>query len=114
MPPIVTANPMDIYKRAKAGEIIPIIRKVPKMKKELSWIIMKTLAADIDDRFSAAEEVLDEILALENVKIDKKSEIKNIKEWIHARSGRIDTTCWNCKKSIPGVDNNCPYCGTNL
>ncbi len=113
-PPIVSANPMEIFKKAKEGDIIPLIRQVPKIKKEFNWIIMKSLAPNLDDRYHTIDEMLNDINIYEKTKVNKKSEISTIKERISARNNRVDTSCWNCRKSIPVGNNKCPYCGVEI
>ncbi len=113
-PPIVSANPMEIFKKAKAGDIIPLIRQVPKIKKELNWIIMKALEANIENRYRAIDEIIYDLEQFENIKKPVQNEISIIKERIIARNNRKDTLCWSCRKSIPSNNYKCPYCGEEL
>ncbi len=46
-PPIVLANPMEIYKKAKAGLLVPLAQKNSAVSPELNFVIMKTMAADL-------------------------------------------------------------------
>ena len=111
LPPIVAANPMDIYKRAKAGDIVTLIRKRPAVSRELNWVIMKALSPNLMDRYKTAGQVLADLDKIEARKSDHSSEIKKIKERIDAREVRADFICWNCHKTMPRKMAKCLYCG---
>ena len=110
-PPIVLANPMEIYKRAKAGQLTPLVQKTPSVSPELSWVIMKTMAADLKTRYSHAGDVLKELDQLDNKNHDYATEIKDIQQRIQARENRTDYICWNCRKAMGRRMPKCPYCG---
>jgi len=110
-PPIVMANPMEIYKEAKAGKIVPLIKKEPTVSSDLNGIIMKTLSPELSDRYSKSQQVIDDFKSLSNKKKDNKTEIKEIKKRIDARSQRTDYICWNCHKVMPRKMKTCLYCG---
>jgi len=110
-PPIVLANPMEIYKRAKAGQLAPLIQKTPSVSPELSWVIMKTMAADLKIRYSQAGDVLNELDQLDNKNHDYTSEMKDIRQRIRTRENRTDYVCWNCRKAMGRRMPKCPYCG---
>lgn len=111
LPPIVAANPMDIYKRAKAGDIIPMIKKRPAVSRELNWIIMKALSPNLLNRYKSAAQVIADLNKIEARKADHTAEIKEIKERIEARESRADYICWNCHKTMPRKMTTCLYCG---
>ena len=110
-PPIVLANPMEIYKRAKAGQLTPLIQKTPSVSPELNWVIMKTMAADLKTRYAQAGDVLKELEQLDNKSHDYATEIKDIQQRIQARENRTDYVCWNCRKAMGRRMAKCPYCG---
>jgi serine/threonine-protein kinase len=110
-PPIVLANPMEIYKRAKAGQLTPLMQKTPTVSPELNWVIMKTMAADLKERFPQADDVLKELEKLDNKSHDYATEIKDIQQRIQARENRTDHVCWNCRKAMGRRMSRCPYCG---
>jgi serine/threonine protein kinase len=110
-PPIVQANPMEIYKRAKAGQLAPLVQKTPSVSPELSWVIMKTMAADLKVRFALASDVLKELDQVDHKDHDYASEMKNIQQRIQARENRTDHVCWNCRKAMGRRMQKCPYCG---
>ncbi len=112
LPPIVLANPMEIYKKAKAANFPPLKKKVPSIPDELGRIITKTLAPEPEDRYKSVEDL---ILDLEQMgkrkKEDNHLEIKKIKDRIEARHQRTDYVCWNCHKVMPKKMKRCLYCG---
>ncbi len=110
-PPIVLANPLDIYKKAKAGDFAPLCKKNPAVSPELNWVIMKTLAPDLKQRYASAHEVLNDLDQSENKSQDLSSEIKDIHKRIQARESRSDHVCWNCRKAMGRRMPVCPYCG---
>ena len=110
-PPIIMANPMEIYKRAKSGNIIPLSKKIPSISSDLNWIIMKTLSPDLSKRYKKTIEVIEDLNKMEKKGNDHSQEIKNIKARIKARSNRTDYVCWNCRKTMTSKMKNCPYCG---
>lgn len=112
-PPIVMANPMEIYKLAKAGNITPLIKKNSSVSSELNWVIMKTLSPDLATRYKTVTEVIKDLENLEKHPDHSDSEIKNIKNRITARSQRTDHVCWYCHKTMPRKLKKCLYCGTD-
>lgn len=112
-PPIVLLNPMEIYKKAKAGDFPPLIKKKPAITKELNDIIMKALAPDLSERYKNISSLLEDINSIGKKKKDNTSEIKNIKERIAARNERSDHVCWNCRKTMPQRSGKCIYCGAD-
>jgi serine/threonine protein kinase len=110
-PPIVLANPMEIYKRAKAGQLTPIMQKNSQLTPELNHVIMKTLAADLQIRYAQAADVLNDLDHLAHKSRDYTSELKDIQQRIRARESRTDYVCWNCRKALGQRVKHCPYCG---
>lgn len=110
-PPIVLANPMEIYKRAKAGSVIPLIKKVPSVSPGLNRIVMKMLSPDLNLRYKNAGDIVDDLNRLEDKRDDHSTRIKDIKTRIDARETRSDYFCWNCRKAMPRRLGKCLYCG---
>jgi serine/threonine protein kinase len=110
-PPIVLANPMEIYKKAKAGQFPPLAQKNSSVSPELNYVIMKTMAADLKVRYAQATEVLNDLEHMANKNRDYTTEMKDIQKRIQARESRTDFVCWNCRKALGRRVKNCPYCG---
>jgi hypothetical protein len=102
---------MEIYKKAKAGQLAPLMQKTPSVSPELNWVIMKTMAADLKMRYAQAGDVLNELAQLDHKDHDYAREIKDIQQRIHARENRTDYVCWNCRKAMGRRMPKCPYCG---
>jgi serine/threonine-protein kinase len=111
LPPIVMANPMEIYKKAKSSDYVPLIKKVPTIPGELNDIISKTLEPDIANRYKNASDVIKALESMGQKKTGSKDEIKDIKKRLEARSRRTDHVCWKCRKTMPKKRATCLYCG---
>jgi serine/threonine-protein kinase len=113
-PPVVMANPMEIYKKAKAGDFPSLIKKCPEITQEINTIIMKTLAASLADRYRTAGQVLHDLENLDHKKPSSGNlEIDDIKNRINARKERVDYVCWKCRKTMPRKMSVCLYCGAD-
>jgi len=110
-PPIVLANPMEIYKRAKVGQFTPLSQKNSLVPPELNRVIMKTLAPNLKDRYAHAIDVLNDLEHMSDRNRDYSSELKDIQKRIQARESRHDFICWNCRKAMGRRVKVCPYCG---
>ncbi len=111
LPPIVMANPMEIYKKAKARSYLPLIKKVPSVTQELNSIINRALEPDITNRYRYVKEMIDDLDMMGEKKKDNTVEMNEIKKRLEARSVRTDHICWNCRKEMPSKMNKCLYCG---
>jgi len=111
LPPIIMANPMEIYKKAKSSDFVPLIKKVPKISPELNRIVNKMLEPDIKNRYQNVEQVIKDLNEVGKKKTDNAIEIKEIQKRLEARSKRTDYICWNCRKSMPKRMERCLYCG---
>lgn len=112
LPPIVLANPMEIYKKAKAASFLPLKKKAPEVPAELNQIISRSLAPDLENRYKVVKDLIDDLESMGKEKREDHSmEIDKIKERIEARHLRTDYICWNCHKAMPRKMRKCLYCG---
>ncbi|UCH97590.1 MAG: serine/threonine protein kinase, partial [Candidatus Aminicenantes bacterium] len=111
LPPIVMANPMEIYKKAKSSDFKPLIEKVPTIAPELDRIINKALEPELKSRYQNVGQLIDDLNEMGKGKKDRSVEIEEIKKRIDARTQRTDYICWNCRKSMPKKMEKCLYCG---
>ncbi|MCK4763008.1 MAG: serine/threonine protein kinase [Candidatus Aminicenantes bacterium] len=111
LPPVVASNPVDIYKRAKTGDYLPLNKKNPTVSRELNWVIMKTLSPDPAARYKSIVQITTDLDKIEAKRSDNQSEISKIKKRIVARETRADYMCWNCRKTMPRKMASCLYCG---
>jgi len=109
-PPILDPDPFKILERAQEGRITPPRLKNTRVPREIDALIMRCLANRIEDRFQRPFEI---IRALNEIKGEKpaKNEIDDILGRIRAREPATTTTCWNCRRHLPGRAKTCPYCG---
>jgi len=112
-PPIYDPDPFKILEKAAEGRITPPRLKNMKIPKELDEIIMKCLAAKVEDRFQRPFEIL---RALSEIRGEKhhKSQLEDILGRIRAREQASTESCWNCRRSLPLRSKSCPYCGESL
>jgi len=113
LPPIVMANPMEIYKKARSSDYEPLIKKVPSISPELNYIVTKMLEPDSAKRYKSIKNVIDDLDQMgRKKKTDNSMEIRDIKKRLEARSKRSDDhICWNCRKAMPSKMSRCLYCG---
>jgi serine/threonine-protein kinase len=111
LPPIVMANPMEIYKKAKSKDFAPLIKKVPTISPELNRVIARALEPDIKHRYKNVTEVIEDLKQMGQQKKDYTAELEDIKERIKARTQRQDYICWQCRKAMPAKMRKCLYCG---
>ena len=111
-PPIVLANPMEIYRKAKKGDFIALRKKNQDVSLKLSQIVMKMLKPELKDRFKTSLEVLTALDAMDkNTAVAEEIELQNIKKRLHAREERGEHICWYCRKAMPRKLKRCLYCG---
>ncbi|MCP4151823.1 MAG: serine/threonine protein kinase [bacterium] len=112
LPPVVLANPMEIYKKAKARNYLPLKKKVPELPDELDVIVARTLAPELEERYRDVEQVLEDLDGMgQNKKADNTNKIQEIQVRLDARHQRTDYICWNCRKAMPRKMKKCLYCG---
>ena len=112
-PPIVLANPMEIYKRAKSGSVTSLKKKNEAVSDSLNSIIMKMLKPDLKDRFKSCDDVIVALESMDRGKdADEELELKNIRKRLYAQKERKEYICWNCRKALPGKLRTCLYCGS--
>lgn len=111
LPPIVMANPMEIYKKAKSKEYVPLIKKMPTIPRDLNEIISKALEPDITNRYKNIGNIIKDLESMGQKKNDSKEDIKDIQKRLEARSKRTDHVCWKCRKTMPKKRPTCLYCG---
>jgi serine/threonine-protein kinase len=112
LPPIVLANPMEIYKKAKSRSFVPLIKKVPGIPPELNSIVNKMLEPDARNRYKNVSGLIDDLNQMGKKKKGHAVDMKDIQKRIEARTIRTDYICWNCRKTMPKQMKKCLYCGS--
>jgi serine/threonine protein kinase len=109
-PPIFDPDPFKILEKAQQGKITPPRIRNNKVPKDIDLIIMKALAAKIEDRYQSAAEIIRD-LTLYKGKTPKTSELDDIMLRIRAREQKSSGQCWNCRRPLPPKSRLCPHCG---
>lgn len=112
-PPIFDPDPFKILEKAQEGKITPPRIRNNKVPKDIDVIIMKALAAKVEDRYQTVAEIVRD-LSLYKGKVPKTSEIEDIMCRIRAREQKNASLCWNCRRPLPLKSKHCPYCGENV
>lgn len=112
-PPIFDPDPFMILEKAQEGKITPPRLRNNKIPKELDEIIMKCLAAKVEDRYQRPFEIIKHICEIKGDK-PRKAEIEDILGRIRARERAVRGQCWNCRRPLPLRAKNCPYCGESV
>ncbi len=111
-PPIIYANPMDIYRAAREGKFTPLRTKRQDVPIKLSNIVTKCLSPSLKSRYERVVDIINDLNQFENKTQDLEQEIQKIKTRIIAKQKTKEyTTCWKCKKTFLKKLKVCPYCG---
>jgi len=109
-PPIFDPDPFKIMEKAQQGKITPPRLKNNRVPKEVDEIIMKCLAAKVEERYQRVSELIRALSSIKG-KTSPDSEIEDILERIKARERMQTNLCWNCRRPLPLKARNCPHCG---
>jgi serine/threonine protein kinase len=109
-PPIFDPDPFKILEKAQEGKITPPRLKNMRIPRELDFIIMRCLAARVEDRFQRPFEIIRSLAEIKGEKPDK-NQIDDILGRIRAREPSAVAMCWNCRRHLPIRAKSCPYCG---
>jgi serine/threonine protein kinase len=109
-PPIYDPDPFKILEKSQQGKITPPRLRNIKIPKEIDEVIMKCLAARVEDRYQSASEIIRSLASYKGKEL-KTTEIEDIMVRIKARETRKSELCWNCHRPLPLKTRNCPHCG---
>jgi len=112
-PPIFDPDPFKILEKAQQGKVTPPRLKNMRVPKEIDILIMRCLAARVEDRIQAASEIVRALSQFKG-KEEKSTELEDIFARIKAREQRQSDLCWNCRRPLPYKARVCPYCGENI
>ncbi|HSA96410.1 MAG TPA: serine/threonine-protein kinase [Acidobacteriota bacterium] len=113
-PPIFDPDPFKILEKAQQGQITPPRIKNNRVPREIDGLIMKALAAKVEDRFQSASEIIRELALFKNKKAPDTAEIDDIMIRIRAREQKTAALFWICRRPLPPKDTSCPLCGESL
>ena len=109
-PPIFDPDPFKILERAQEGKITPPRIKNSRIPQELDAVIMRCLAAKVEERFQRPSEIVRALSEIRGEKV-RAADIEDILGRIRARDGSASAPCWNCRRTLPPRSRICPYCG---
>jgi serine/threonine protein kinase len=109
-PPLFDPDPFKILEKAQEGKITPPRLKNMKVPRELDAVIMKCLAAKIEERIQRPYEIIQALSAIRGEK-HRASELEDILGRIRAREQASAGRCWNCRRPLPLRAKVCPHCG---
>ncbi|MDH4196919.1 MAG: serine/threonine-protein kinase [Candidatus Aminicenantes bacterium] len=112
-PPIFDPDPFKILEKAQQGRITPPRLKNGRVPREVDEIIMTCLAAQVEDRYSSAGNLV-RALAEYKGRVPRTSEIEDIMARIKAREQKTASLCWNCRRPLPLKTSHCPHCGESI
>lgn len=112
-PPIFDPDPFKILEKAQHGKITPPRLRDSRIPREIDEIIMKCLAARVEERYQKPADLLRALAALKG-KREQKSEIEDILSRIRAREEIRTGLCWNCRRPLPLKTRQCPHCGESV
>jgi len=112
-PPIFDPDPFKILEKAQQGKITPPRLRNNRIPRDVDEIIMRCLAAKIDERYQSAGEIL-RVLSQHKGQETKSTEIDDIFSRIKARENRKADLCPNCRRPLPYKTKNCPRCGETI
>lgn len=112
-PPIFDPDPFKILEKAQQGKITPPRLRNNKIPKDIDEVIMRTLAARVEDRCQSAAEIIRSLNQFRDRDV-KTSEIDDILSRIRARERAKADLCWNCRRPLPYKARSCPHCGEGI
>jgi serine/threonine protein kinase len=108
--PYFSPNPAQIERLVAQGRCTPPNLRNTQIPKEISDIVMKAIASDLNERYQRATEVLEDLATA--VDIDHKAtQIDEIRKRLKAREAPKKEFCWHCRKPLHARAHICPFCG---
>lgn len=108
--PYFSPNPAQIERMVAQGRCTPPKLRNTQIPREISDIVMKTIAADVGDRYQRASELLEDLSTATDID-HTATELEDIRKRLKAREVPKKGFCWNCRKPLPARSDSCPFCG---
>jgi eukaryotic-like serine/threonine-protein kinase len=110
--PYFSPNPAQLEKLVAQGRLTPPNLRNNRIPREISDIIMKSLAPEVTERYQRAGELIDDLATAGEID-HNATEMEDIRRRLKAREVPKSTFCWNCRKPLHARSNSCPFCGEN-
>lgn len=108
--PYFSPNPAQIERMVAQGRCTPVGVRNTQVPRELSDIVMKSMATDVADRYQTATEFLDDLATAADID-HKAAQVEDMRKRIKAREAPRKTFCWHCNKPLHARSDTCPFCG---
>jgi eukaryotic-like serine/threonine-protein kinase len=128
--PYETPSPADLEKLMRGELVAPPRARNSRIPKELSDIVMRTMAPAVGERYQRAGELLDDLLAARSKWVGARNthsgvgptaarrrspaateELQDIQGRLRARETPASRFCWHCRKPLHSRTDRCPFCG---
>jgi serine/threonine-protein kinase len=123
--PYDTPSPADLDKLLRGELASPPRLRNAKIPKRLNDIVVKSMAADLTERYARASDFLDDVVAMgtRNVRRPVASsvalqdsnptveDVQDIQSRLRAREAPSPRFCWHCRKPLHAKSDRCPFCG---
>jgi len=108
--PYFSPNPAQIERMVALGRCTPPKIRNSQIPREISDIVMKALAAEVNDRYQRASELLEDLATAADID-HKATELDDIRKRLKAREVPKKGFCWQCRKPLHARSDTCPFCG---
>jgi len=107
--PYFSPNPAQLEKLVAQGRLTPPKLRNSQIPREVSDIIMKALAPEVEARYQRASEVIDDLATAGEID-HAATEMEDIRRRLKAREAPKKSFCWNCRKPLHASTDTCPFC----
>jgi len=108
--PYFSPNPAQIEKLVSQGRCTPPWQRNNQIPREISDIVMKSLAPEVSNRYQHTSELLDDLSTAAEID-HTASEMEDIRRRLRAREVPRKGFCWHCRKPLHSRSDTCAFCG---
>jgi serine/threonine-protein kinase len=108
--PYFSPNPAQIEKLVVQGRCTPPRVRNSLIPKELSDIVMKSLAPELSDRYPRAGDLLEDLATAGEID-HTATAMEDIRRRLKAREVKHRGFCWHCRKPLHARSDSCAFCG---
>ncbi len=108
--PYFSPNPAQIERLVAQGRCTPPKLRNTQIPKEISDIVMKSIAPELGERYQRASELLEDLATAGDID-HKATELDDIRKRLKAREVPKKGFCWHCRKPLHARSDSCPFCG---
>jgi len=108
--PYFSPNPAQIERMVAQGRCTPPRLRNSQIPREISDIVMKSLAPEVSARYQRASELLEDLATAAEID-HSATELEDIRKRLKAREVPKKGFCWKCRKPLHARSDTCPFCG---